>query len=66
MSEIQSVVGSIPTPPTKSFVLVPFKLNIMENNKIYEHDVEISPALRYCQPGLLIDLREFLKLLNKK
>ena len=38
----------------------------MENNKIYEHDVEISPALRYCQPGLLIDLREFLKLLNKK
>jgi len=38
----------------------------MENNKIYEHDIEISPALKYCQPRLFLNLREFLKLLKNK
>ena len=37
----------------------------LDVNTMYQHDTENSPVLRYCQPGLLIDLRTFLKLLNK-
>ena len=31
------------------------------NQKIYEHDTEISPARRYCQPGMSINLQKFVK-----
>lgn len=48
--------GSIP---------LPFTMKNLDVNIMYQHDTEKSPALKYCQPGLLIDLRNFLKLLNK-
>ena len=50
------IVGSIP---------LPFTMKNLDVNTMYQHDTEISPALRYCQPGLLINLKKFLKLLNK-
>ena len=31
------------------------------NQKIYEHDEEISPAIKYCQPCLSINLQKFVK-----
>ena len=31
------------------------------NQKIYEHDTEISPAIRYCQPCISINLQKFVK-----
>lgn len=31
------------------------------NLKIYEHDIEIGPAIRYCQPCLSINLQKFIK-----
>ena len=31
------------------------------NPKIYEHDSEISPAIRYCQPYMNINLQKFVK-----
>ena len=31
------------------------------NQKIYEHDTEISPAIRYCQPYISINLLKFVK-----
>lgn len=31
------------------------------NQKIYEHDTEISPAIRYCQPCMSINLLKFVK-----
>lgn len=33
----------------------------MIKQRIYEHDLEISPAFKYCQPMLLLDLKEFLR-----
>ena len=35
-------------------------LGIM-NQKIYEHDTEISPVIRYCQPCMSINLLKFVK-----
>ena len=32
------------------------------NPKIYEHDFEISSAIRYCQPCMNINLQKFVKL----
>lgn len=32
------------------------------NQKIYEHDTEISPTIRYCQPCISINLQKFVKL----
>ena len=32
------------------------------NQKIYEHDEEISPAIKYCQPCMSINLQKFLNL----
>lgn len=31
------------------------------NQKIYEHDTEISPAIKYCQPYMSINLQKFVK-----
>lgn len=31
------------------------------NQKIYEHDIEISPAIKYCQPCMSINLQKFVK-----
>ena len=31
------------------------------NQKIYEHDAEISPAIKYCQPCISINLQKFVK-----
>lgn len=31
------------------------------NQKIYEHDTEISPAIKYCQPCMNINLQKFVK-----
>ena len=31
------------------------------NQKIYEHDTEISPAIKNCQPCMNINLQEFIK-----
>ena len=35
------------------------------NPKIYEHDFEISSAIRYCQPCMNINLKELLKSLRR-
>lgn len=32
------------------------------NPKIYEHDTEISPVIRYCQPCMNINLQKFVKI----
>lgn len=32
------------------------------NQKIYEHDTEISPTIKYCQPCVNINLQKFVKL----
>lgn len=31
------------------------------NQKIYEHDTEISQAIKYCQPCISINLQKFVK-----
>lgn len=32
------------------------------NQKVYEYDTEISPAIRYCQPCMNINLQKFVKI----
>ena len=47
--------GSVGSNPTAS------AMKELDRQKIYEHDLEISPAFKYCQPMMLLDLKEFLR-----
>lgn len=32
------------------------------NQNIYEHDTEVSPTIKYCQPYISINLQKFVKI----
>ena len=47
--------GSVGSNPASS------AMKELDKQRIYEHDLEISPAFKYCQPIMLLDLKEFLR-----